>query len=193
MTDPTEWRFIPGRINSSDIATRSILQPGETAPASWLYGPDFFYQTEDQWPQDLPWLALPKKVNTKKEFRVHHMVTTVNTFDWNTVKIDTTNLTTLNQLKEEFIPLLQRFQAKSYPEEISRLMKGKPLKKRSHLLPLTPTLGSDGLLRVGRRTGKAKLSYENLHPVILPPNIHSQIKSHGPSLRNCYTVVPTSF
>ena len=96
------------------------------------------------------------------------MATTVDTFDWNTVKIDTTNLIALTQLKEEFIPLLQRCQAESYPEEISRLKKGKPLKKRSHLLPLTPTLGSDSLLCVGGRAGKAKLSYENLHPVILP-------------------------
>jgi hypothetical protein len=46
----------------------------------------------------------------------------------------------------------------------------KTLRPTSRLMPLTPFLGDDRLLRLGGRLGRAKLPYDVLHPPILPGN-----------------------
>ena len=48
LTDPIEWRPIPGRLNTSDLATRSNsgsrTTSAEALPPEWFAGPDFFRQ-----------------------------------------------------------------------------------------------------------------------------------------------------
>ena len=48
LTDSIEWRHIPGRINTSDLATRSNSMSRTTSteaqPREWFAGPDFFRQ-----------------------------------------------------------------------------------------------------------------------------------------------------
>ena len=64
LTEPDEWRFIPGRLNPADAATRSQL---EEIPSWWLDGPAFLYEEESVWPTDLPWMA------AKEELRSAHV------------------------------------------------------------------------------------------------------------------------
>jgi len=59
LTDTTEWRFVPGKLNCSDAATRSLLEPDEEIPLSYKYGPDFLMLQEKDWPKDLPWMTVP--------------------------------------------------------------------------------------------------------------------------------------
>lgn len=53
LTEPSEWRFVPGRLNPADGATRSELECEAIRP-DWLEGPSFLHGPEDQWPPDLP-------------------------------------------------------------------------------------------------------------------------------------------
>ena len=41
LTDPSEWRFVPGKLNIADVATRSLLIDEEPIPPDWLEGPNF--------------------------------------------------------------------------------------------------------------------------------------------------------
>lgn len=50
ITKPEEWRFVPGKLNPADFATRSSLE--EVIPTGWWTG--FLSQSEDYWHQDLP-------------------------------------------------------------------------------------------------------------------------------------------
>jgi len=45
LTDPSEWRFVPGVLNPEDAATRSQVDD-RAIPTSWLNGPAFLYQEE---------------------------------------------------------------------------------------------------------------------------------------------------
>ena len=52
-TEANQWRFVPGKLNPSDLATRSIFEDGEPITAAWLEGPGFLMSPEEFWPKDL--------------------------------------------------------------------------------------------------------------------------------------------
>ena len=58
-------------------------------------------------------------------------------------------------------------QTDHFSMEINCVKSNQPLPKGNCLLPLSPLLDSDGLLRVGGRQRHSKLSYSRMHPVIL--------------------------
>ena len=91
----------------------------------------------------------------------------------------------LHQSELEIIKLVQR---ESFPDEIKILTslkvnkgdidrelateRNKSMKKTSSLFRLDPFVDEDGIVRVGGRIRKAKLSFGFKHPVILPRNHH---------------------
>ena len=163
LTETQEWRFVPGKLNPADAATRSQLEP-EAVPYIWLDGPDFLHETEECWPKDLPWMAISEEIRSTRT----HIATVELPFDWGEVKISPEDIPTLVKLKGQHLELLKRAQREAYEEELERLTKKKPLKTSSSLAPLTPFIGADGLLRLGGRIKRAKLPYDTLHPPILP-------------------------
>ena len=58
-------------------------------------------------------------------------------------------------------------QSDHFSTEINSIKSNKPLHKGNCLLPLSPILDSENLLRVGGRQQQAKISYSRMHPVIL--------------------------
>jgi hypothetical protein len=90
--------------------------------------------------------------------------------DWSAIKIMPSELPALIKMEGKFQKLLQHCQEEVYPEELKRLKAKKTLSPTSRLMPLTPFLGDDGLLRLGGRLERAKLPYDVLHPPILPGN-----------------------
>ena len=74
LTDPSEWRFVPGKLNIADVATRSLLIDEEPIPPGWLEGPDFLKQ-QSIWGQRIyPGLLFPKSdvrhiLNMRQNFR----------------------------------------------------------------------------------------------------------------------------
>jgi len=141
---------VPGRLNPADIGTRSALE-AEALPYTWIYGPKFLYKDPTTWPADLPWIAVTEELRSA---RVHHIAIPP-AFDWESISIPADCIPTLVKLEGAHLDLLKRAQQEAYGEEMDRLRRGKALKPNSNLLQFTPTIGADGLLRLGGRIGNA--------------------------------------
>ncbi|KAK2920579.1 hypothetical protein Q8A73_000064 [Channa argus] len=76
---------------------------------------------------------------------------------------------TVDELKEAEVDIIRHCQRKSFPDEISSLLKGEAVKRSSHIHRLNPVL-QDGILRVGGRLSKAAMPEESKHPAILAKN-----------------------
>ncbi|XP_057366747.1 uncharacterized protein LOC130687590 [Daphnia carinata] len=164
ITEPEEWRFIPGIFNPADAATRSTLN-GEVFPPTWLAGPGFLARSEEDWPVDLPWKAITEEIRTS---RAYHAAVQEVKFDWSDVEVKPRDVATLTRMSTKFLDLVKRCQNEVYTEELKRVKKEKPLQSTSSLLALAPILDADGILRLGGRAGRAKLPYDQLHPPLLP-------------------------
>ena len=163
LTEPQEWRFVPGKLNPADTATRSQLE-AEAVPYIWFDGPEFLHELEESWPKDLPWMAVSDEIRSTRT----HVAATESLFNWEEVKMSSEDIPNLVQLKGPHLELIKRAQREEYEEELEKLSKNKPLKASSPLVSLTPFIGTDGLLRLGGRIRRAKLPYDALHPPILP-------------------------
>ena len=162
-SEPTEWRFVNGRINPADAASRSMIE-AEALPRTWLEGPAFLYEDESGWPADLPWMVVKDEM---KAAHVHHGCS-ASPYDWNSVTLNLRDLPTLIWLDGEYLALVKRCQQEAFPEDTERLLKKKQLRATSSLLPLNPFMDEDGLVRLGGRLARAKLPYDRIHPPILP-------------------------
>lgn len=89
-------------------------------------------------------------------------------FDWGSLKFISLDLASLVRLEGEYYDLVKRCQREMYPEEIKRLPRKKAIRLTSSLLPLTQFLDDEGVLHLGGRLSRAKLSYDVLHPPIWP-------------------------
>ncbi|XP_055584778.1 uncharacterized protein LOC129737643 [Uranotaenia lowii] len=49
-TNPSEWRWIPSKLNVADDATKWGAGPDLAAASRWWSGPKFLYETEENWP-----------------------------------------------------------------------------------------------------------------------------------------------
>ena len=163
LTKPPEWRFIPGKINPADIATRAKLED-EAIPHAWLLGPPFLLEPIDCWPEDLPWMKVTEELRT---VRAHHAEVQV-TFDWNAVTLADSTIQQLVQLSTATMELVRRCQEEAFADDLVRLRAGKRLLLSSRLQPFTPFLDDHGILRMGGRLRKAALPYDNRHPVLMP-------------------------
>ena len=64
--------------------------------------------------------------------------------------------------------VVREVQHRAFPREVAAMKRGAPISATSRLLPLSPVLDEDGLLRVGGRLANAPLHEAARHPVILP-------------------------
>lgn len=145
LTEPHEWRFVPGKMNPADAATRSELVE-EAVRKCWLEGPEFLYQTEEFWPTDIPWIAVVDeirkcKIQTAKVTEEDRPVSS-----WQNEQVTVSDLPALVKLEGRFLELVKRCQQEEFEEEIKRLKQKKPLKHSSRLRDLTPFLDENGLL-----------------------------------------------
>lgn len=76
---------------------------------------------------------------------------------------------TVDEINDAEIMVLHQAQQESYCEELSRAGRGEALPSSSKILPISPSLGSDGLLRGNSRLRLAEhIAWEARHPIILP-------------------------
>ena len=163
-TKQEEWRFVPGKLNPADLATRSVIMDGPALPPLWNEGAEFLKSTEEKWPKDLPWVKVTEEL---KKVKVHQ-VTVKEKTDWSKVEVSVEDLVKFNQPNSKLLNLIKICQEEEFAVDFERLKKKKNLRTDSQLLSLAPFISEDGLLRLGGRSGKAKLPYEVLHPPILP-------------------------
>lgn len=51
-SESTQWRFVPGEKNPADDCSRGLMASELTEDCRWVRGPDFLWQSEDNWPAD---------------------------------------------------------------------------------------------------------------------------------------------
>ena len=90
----------------------------------------------------------------------------------------------VNEIQHAERIILKLMQGHAYPNEVEILTKVRQKKDNTHDLPklslrrnsslikLDPYLGSDGLVRVGRRVRRANVPRDQAHPVIIPKSGH---------------------
>jgi len=88
-------------------------------------------------------------------------------FDWNSIQILPDDIPALVKFEGDYNDILVRCQSKSFETDIRRLKKNKPLKLESTPPSLTPTIGENGLLRLGGCIARADFPYDNLHPPLI--------------------------
>ena len=74
--------------------------------------------------------------------------------------------------KEAECFILKTIQQEFYGNEIQCLRDNQPLPRNSSVLPLSPILDGEGLLRVGGRLGRAKLPTGEKTPILVPGKHH---------------------
>ena len=109
-TEPQEWRFVPGSQNVRDLITRSGLSPGYCVPEEWLVGPGFLEVAEEEWPQDIPWIAVLdiRSSNTCMTTKITRLTSS---FDSGTVQLNQFN--DLKTLENGIRELVKRAQGRT--------------------------------------------------------------------------------
>jgi hypothetical protein len=87
---------------------------------------------------------------------------------------------TVEELQTAKIRLIRYIQRVGFPDEVARLQSktnsthrtGPVVKKSSRLSALSPFIGKHGLVRVGGRLNRAKISFDAKHPVVIPGKHH---------------------
>ena len=188
------WRHIPGKMNPADRGTRG-LTPSDI-PKLWLQPPDFLSKPQDSWnfaedsdphicatqatQLQTPVIEVDKFSTWSRLLNSTRMVfqairrfrAKVRTRRQNESP-ETSNTNTFasdeNRARNYLIKMSQN---ELFSGTISALLKGGNLEKGVKLMPFTPFLDEDGLLRVGGRLIKAPLTYNAKHPLLL----HSRSK-----------------
>lgn len=186
LTDNSSWRHVPTEMNPADMASRGA-SPGQLQNSTmWFNGPSFLKQNERDWPNvSLLYTELPElKVHTcivsnemSFEFnrfsKYHRMVRVVGyvlRFIYNCKQKRNTRLSDIlsnEELDRSTKTLIKTCQRDSFPNDIQCLINGKPLGRKSKLLPLNPYLDMEGLMRVGGRIQESICDYARKHPIIL--------------------------
>jgi len=186
LTQQQEWRFVPGKLNPADAATRSALE-AEALPYIWIRGAQFLYEREEKWPKDLDPRVIPDE---KKPIQVMVARCESQETDWEKVVIRPEDLSSVIQLREDYRKLIKTCQEEHFGKDIKQIQRGENLSRDSRLLELTPKIGEDGIIRVGGRIRHAQLPYDGIHPIILPgrhPLATLIIKAYHQKLRHLGT------
>ena len=170
LTQPAEWRFVPGDQNVADLATRSNTER-KNYEKLWIEGPDFLKETENHWPKDLPWIKEKTEIRkvAEEEHHAHH-TTKEEEEDWEKITFNAQNPSEYTVVEGKLMELIKKSQEESFAEEIKTITSERRIKKSSKLLPLNPIMDKNGIVRVGGRIKNANLPYDAQHPIILKPS-----------------------
>ena len=79
---------------------------------------------------------------------------------------------TVAEIERAEICIVKYVHKSIYNDQIEYLKENKTLKKHDSLVKLNPFFHEDGTLRVGGRLKNSDLSFNAMHPVIIPANHH---------------------
>jgi hypothetical protein len=98
LTEPEEWHFVTRKLNQTDEAKRSVIEE-ESLYARWLNRPEFLLQPKENWPKDLPWIAVTEEMRTSK-FYISGLEQSMS--DWSNLPLDRSNLSSFLKLEGPF-------------------------------------------------------------------------------------------
>lgn len=190
-TDANAWRYVPTALNPADLISRGVDATKLMTMDLWWNGPDFITKNESEWPTlnrkqleiELPEVKCHNAVVTEPFININNYSSfskLQRTFAY--VKRFIHNLKhpkhkmvgniTLNELNNSFYFLCEIAQRQSFASEYEMLNKGKHLKPKSKILPLSPFLDKNNLIRVGGRLSASSYAYEKKHPILLHASHH---------------------
>ncbi|XP_071504464.1 uncharacterized protein [Diadema antillarum] len=185
-----KWRHIPGELNVADDLSRGL--DADQLTARWQHGPDFLREPMSEWPEEGK--AEEKMPEMEKEMRKEQSVLNITQLPDEDV-IDCAKFSSWRKLirvTSYVLRFLRKLKAKCKRETDESekdtdctltpddLQKGEnfliekaqqSLKARvdkGELKTLSPYTDETGIIRVGGRVGKAEMSFEMKHPVLLP-------------------------
>lgn len=182
-----EWRWIAGRLNVADEATKWSSSPNLSESGRWLSGPDFLKHSEDKWLIDGS-AILPTDVEIKHSSLVIQQTDTLISIkrfsQWcrllravafvikfcNLIQNKThiKDVLTQDELYAAELLLLKEAQIEYFANEIKILRQKQSLPKSSSIYKLSPFIHCDGVLRVSGRVHEANVPEEMKSPAILP-------------------------
>lgn len=186
------WHHVPGEHNPADCASRGVAPSSLLAHALWWQGPDFL--KTHQWPpavtddalQDLPELRR-RVLLAETSIRESELLTRYSNLHrllrvtawmrrwhlrWRFTRGNESSPLASDGLRGAEKLWIIHAQSIAYAPELRLLEEKRPLPGRSSLLKLSPFKDEEGLLRVGGRLKNSVLSFDERHPVILPPESH---------------------
>ena len=192
LTDPSEWRHIPGDMNVADDLTRGLK--ANQLKERWHRGPDFLRKPTSDWPEDAKMEdKMPEVENERRKDQSILVATTETEED----VIDCTRFSRWRKLVRvtsyvlKFIRKLKskcKFERKQAsldttdtltPDDMqqgeSYLIKSaqvslKARVEKGELKTLSPYIDDTGIIRVGGRIDRAEMDFERRHPALLPYN-----------------------
>ena len=185
LTQPKEWRWLPGQLNVADEATRGKSMNPEKS--RWLLGPEFLRLQEDYWPKPLDKEDLEEKDNIEKDnilltveksekiiddTRFSQWRRLIRSLSWALLFIDRCrrlcrNLTPDYERRAE-ISIMRQAQTESFHDDIVTIKRGLNISPSSRLGFLNPYIDETGLLRAKSRLEAASdLPLDLKMPVIL--------------------------
>lgn len=188
------WRHVPSEHNPADCASRGLLSSELLSHSLWWHGPPWLNLECPQWPDSLipqfeeeqeakPTVVMtlssedswnlaslyswwPKLVRVTAYIKrfVRHCKNKPNIFSNQVRHSQAVTATEFQDAKLFWIRIVQE---ELFPEELHALKQHKPLSSKSSLLPMSPFLDSDNIIRVGGRLENAPLPFQSKHPIIL--------------------------
>nr|XP_012153233.1 PREDICTED: uncharacterized protein LOC105664226 [Megachile rotundata] len=185
QTNITEWRHVSTSDNPADLISRGLLPEDFLRPSIWQTGPNWLYNTEDQWPTT----TITPCNMTLEQREIVCLTTTlpdtslldrfssweklVRVIAW-CLRWKSTNHTkgplTTKELRYAHDTIIKLVQKLHFSDELEQLSKGKNPHLKNRLGRLNPFIDSDGILRVGGRLKHSLMPFGQKHPIILPKN-----------------------
>ncbi|XP_062594609.1 uncharacterized protein LOC134256031 [Saccostrea cucullata] len=184
-TSPSQWNFVATENNPADQATR-YQEAHKIENSMWLKGPPLL-QFKDQEsfnlinPDEDKELKLSSFKTEVKEMEGIGSERFTRFSSWHSLVKALANINrlaarfskrsslkdplTLYKEAEQFI--LKTIQQEFYSKELNCLYSNQPLPKNSSILPLSPILDEEGLLRVGGRLRRANLPTGEKTPILI--------------------------
>ena len=184
-----QWCYVSSGQNAGDIASRPH-SPRQLIETCWLTGPPFLLQNEPLPPMVSGHINLPE---VKKE--VSTLLTVSQPPNRSSLPSEVAKITTRwskavsivgvyiqlgrillkraryepAELAERSEKVLIREAQQEFCSQILLLKDSKPLPKKNNLLPLSPFIDEDDILRVGGRLSSSDFPPDVKNPILLPP------------------------
>ena len=194
---PERWRHVRGTDNPADCASRGLYPSELVDHQLWWNGPAWLHEPPDQWPiyqfsqsmdesviQELCHISavmmrIPSIVDFKNYSSYERLKRII---AWTIRFINNTQPQRFERIKDNHLHTREIIQAESYIffvcqrdcflSEINIILSKGHLPKGNCLLPLSPFIDSEGVLRVGGRQEHSTLPYSRMHPIILHGSHH---------------------
>ncbi|XP_076397868.1 uncharacterized protein LOC143266117 [Megachile rotundata] len=190
ITESHNWKHVNSLDNPADYISRGQLPVDFLKNHLWLSGPTWLSEDYSRWPiSDIPAVDVPERrtvttlisypdtSNIFERFssiiRLQRVIAYCMRFFTNaSQQTKITGPLSLDEIRKAHNLIIKCTQAQYFAKELTELKQKNHVSRSSKILALSPFIDRDGIIRVGGRLQKSKLSYGQKHPILLPKSSH---------------------